>query len=318
MTYTKKGGAMYELVNRIVGGLPYKSVSLNAVAGATRGGFTSQVFSSIKTRKSFSGKIEKGKVFTVSIDGRYLFSDLITILHLPDNTNGRVETMLINRALKNAKFYVAISETTASEFKEKFGNKEVFVVKLGVDPHVQLPRDEHEGIVVSHVGGISEGDSRRLPMLQIPSVLRLAFPDKRITFTHIGGRDNSNEQALYKACIDNDIIPDFKSNVPTEEVWAAYAKSDLYIYMSTKEGYSLTPMEALMMGTPCLISDIAVHREIYGGIDGVNFVRNGDVSPQDVKNAYELGPSPKYREFALKRTWADTISEFDAVIRKVA
>jgi glycosyltransferase involved in cell wall biosynthesis len=39
---------------------------------------------------------------------------------------------------------------------------------------------------------------------------------------------------------------------------------DAYVFPSLKEGFSLTPMEAQYFGRACIISDIPVHREVYG------------------------------------------------------
>lgn len=43
-----------------------------------------------------------------------------------------------------------------------------------------------------------------------------------------------------------------------------YHGADCYVMPSKREGFSLTPLEAQSMGIPCLLSDIAVHKEIYG------------------------------------------------------
>jgi glycosyltransferase involved in cell wall biosynthesis len=44
------------------------------------------------------------------------------------------------------------------------------------------------------------------------------------------------------------------------------AGAGILISTSEQEGYGRPPMEALMLGTPVLVSDIAVYREVYGGI----------------------------------------------------
>ncbi|MCL4336592.1 MAG: glycosyltransferase [Candidatus Thermoplasmatota archaeon] len=320
MTYTRPGGAIRDFVKRVTSSIPYEEIKMDVIAGSSRGAFIGQVLSSIKIRMHIYRlkKKEKRNFLTISLDGRYLFADVSMVFHVPDNTNGFLERLMINYALKHSKFLISISDTTSAEILKRFGQLNIFTVKLGVDPRVKIPRTHHTGIVVSHIGGIAEGNSRRLPMLQIPEVLRLAFPGKKITFKHVGGRQNENEKAFLKKCLENDIVPEFSSNVGNEVIWNTYAESDLYIYMSKKEGYSITPMEALMMGTPCLISDISVHREIYGDKPGVKFAINDKVSPDDIKEAYAMGVSDSYREKAIERTWNDTMMELRGVFERIA
>jgi hypothetical protein len=64
------------------------------------------------------------------------------------------------------------------------------------------------------------------------------------------------------------------------ELNSAYRTAEAFICMSKKEGFSLPPMEAILMGVPLIIlSDIPVHREIYGKYS-VNFIspEMGDLS----------------------------------------
>lgn len=297
--------------------LPYESVVLDAVGGSTRGGFVGQVTSSMKARKTIGNSHNGKERLVISLDGRYQYSDMIVVHHLPESSANRIEKMLIMRALKHAKHCVAISNATAEELKEQFKEKDIFVVKNGVDLHEPITRKDHDGIFVSQIGGIAAGESRRKPMLQIPSLLRKAFPDDRVTLTHIAGRENENEQAFRKACEENGITPDFRTNVPKPDLWEIYANTDLYVYMSTKEGYSATPMEALSMGTPCLLSDIPIHREFYGDKDGVMFAQNWKVTPEKIREAYEQGISMSYRNKAVTRTWEDTAKDLDKVISEL-
>jgi hypothetical protein len=56
---------------------------------------------------------------------------------------------------------------------------------------------------------------------------------------------------------------------------ALYRSSLYYVFMSKEEGFSITPMEAILNGVPYVfLSDIPVHREIYGDLN-VNFVPLG-------------------------------------------
>lgn len=318
MTYNRIASAIPKYVKKITGALDFDSVEMNAVAGASRGGFVKQFTASIETRKLLKQKFPEQNLFTISLDNRYQYPDMTVVFHLPDRSNNFVEAKLIYRSIRHSDHVVAISDTTARDVESRFSKKDIHVIKIGLEAHEPVQRMEHSGIVVSQIGGISSGKSRRLPMLKVPGLLRKAFPNEELTFIHVGGRDNENERDLLEACKDHDINPEFRSGVSDEYIWDVYARSDLYVYLSTIEGYSLTPMEALSMGTPCLISDIDVHREVYDDKKGVSLVSNDKVTAQDIKEAYGMGTSLSYRKQALERTWDHTIKEYDKLIRDLA
>jgi glycosyltransferase involved in cell wall biosynthesis len=59
------------------------------------------------------------------------------------------------------------------------------------------------------------------------------------------------------------LLPGMSGYVSDEELVLLRKEAVGYVFPSLKEGFSLTPLEAQAVGLPCLISDIAVHREIY-------------------------------------------------------
>jgi glycosyltransferase involved in cell wall biosynthesis len=63
---------------------------------------------------------------------------------------------------------------------------------------------------------------------------------------------------------DKVVMPGRQTYVSDKEVIALRAGAEAYVFPSLKEGFSLTPMEAQVTGLPCVISDIPVHKEVYG------------------------------------------------------
>lgn len=55
-----------------------------------------------------------------------------------------------------------------------------------------------------------------------------------------------------------------RSYVPDAELRSLYAAARAFVFLSTYEGFGLTPLEALSAGIPTLVYDTAVSREIYG------------------------------------------------------
>jgi len=69
---------------------------------------------------------------------------------------------------------------------------------------------------------------------------------------------------------------DFLPPVPDEELGALYTHAAALVYPSLMEGFGLPPAEAMAYGTPVIVSDIPVFREIFG--DAPLFVQLGDAA----------------------------------------
>ncbi len=72
------------------------------------------------------------------------------------------------------------------------------------------------------------------------------------------------EEVVKEGLQDRILFPGMKAYVTDAEVVALRSKADLYVFPSLKEGFSLTPLEAMVVGLPCVISKIPCHEEIYG------------------------------------------------------
>jgi glycosyltransferase involved in cell wall biosynthesis len=101
------------------------------------------------------------------------------------------------------------------------------------------------------------------------------------------------------------------SNLSDLELHAVYAKATALITPSLMEGYGLVGLEALMVGTPVVASNIAVYREVYGK----NVTYFDPHSVPDLHRAL-LSVLKKPRPSPLKfaRTWDDVASDIAEVI----
>jgi glycosyltransferase involved in cell wall biosynthesis len=72
----------------------------------------------------------------------------------------------------------------------------------------------------------------------------------------------------------------FTGFITNEMLIENLAQASLLVQPSLYEGFGFPPLEAMVLGTPALISDIPVFREIYGDFP-VTFFRAGD--PEDLK-----------------------------------
>ena len=76
------------------------------------------------------------------------------------------------------------------------------------------------------------------------------------------------------------------------------------------EGYGLVGLEALMVGTPVVASNIPVYREVYG--DKVIYFDL--TSPKDLIRAIRVGANPCVRPFIFSRNWDNVAQEIAEVI----
>lgn len=62
---------------------------------------------------------------------------------------------------------------------------------------------------------------------------------------------------------DRVVMPGMSGFVPDGDTVSLRKEALVYVFPALKEGFSLTPLEAQYYGLPCVISDIACHREVY-------------------------------------------------------
>ena len=102
------------------------------------------------------------------------------------------------------------------------------------------------------------------------------------------------------------------SNLSDSELVNVYKHADVLVTPSLMEGYGLVGLEALMVGTPVIASNIPVYREVYG--DKVTYF--------DPKSSTDLvhvlvgaGSSrPKIHSLNFPRTWSDVAQDIAEVI----
>jgi len=94
----------------------------------------------------------------------------------------------------------------------------------------------------------------------------------------VGGKDNFRSKdreisSRLTAMEKHGVI--FTGHIQDSEKWLLLAESALLVQPSLYEGFAYPPLEAMLAGTPVLISDIPVFREVYGEFP-VTFFKKGD------------------------------------------
>lgn len=101
------------------------------------------------------------------------------------------------------------------------------------------------------------------------------------------------------------------SNLSDPDLVKVYQQAQLLVTPSLMEGYGLVGLEALMVGTPVIASNIPVYREVYG-----NKVNYFDPNSKDdlirvLKSSLSAGRVPKLK---FERTWDDVAREIGGII----
>lgn len=125
------------------------------------------------------------------------------------------------------------------------------------------------------------------------SVARLALP-----YSHVGMmRDESSYVEFLDAIYQDEMK--FYGFLPDFLVEALWKNADAYINLSSAEGFSLGPLEAILWRVPQIIlSDIQVHRELYEyaqttfvGMDEITRFLNGRKHDWDKIDVQEYSPN---------------------------
>ena len=118
--------------------------------------------------------------------------------------------------------------------------------------------------------------------------VKVADADPNVNLILLGG--GSQGQKFRQILMNGNVLDrvHFGGHVSQKDLPRWYHMADLYISPSHVDGSSVTLMEALASGLPCLVSDIAGNREwIRDGVNGWLF-RDGDVNDLAEKILYAI------------------------------
>ncbi len=135
------------------------------------------------------------------------------------------------------------------------------------------------------------------------SLLVGTFPGLRLLLLGGGSQEHVIRRIFQEAGVSDRVT--FAGHVPQEELPGYYQRADLYISPSHVDGSSVSLMEALACGLPCLVSDIPANQEwVHEGENGWLFP-DGDMNALAGKIALVLG-------------WRDSLIEIGQAARRTA
>jgi glycosyltransferase involved in cell wall biosynthesis len=150
------------------------------------------------------------------------------------------------------------------------------------------------------------------------------LPDARLV---IVGENRTHPYQDLEALIRNLQVADrieLRSYVTDDELLALYGQARAFAFLSTYEGFGLTPVEAIISGVPAVVYDSEVARETLSGL--AHFVAAGDVDAlasrlhamltavPDPDQQSALARAARSR-YPWTRTAADTLAALDEAAR---
>jgi glycosyltransferase involved in cell wall biosynthesis len=198
--------------------------------------------------------------------------------HLTSRVGLAARMWFYRRAFAKSRKIFTVSEFSKSRI-EHYSRKKVpvFVTNISVQP--ELLRWKKDGIrkkeTIIFIGNIKKHKGLNLLLEAFVSAKAQGLPHKLVI---IGNRENfRTADNLFMRKVDS-LDPEtvtFYESGNNEEFAEYLMQASLLVQPSLYEGFGLPPLEAMVLGTRALISDIPVFREIYGEFP-VTFFRAGD------------------------------------------
>jgi glycosyltransferase involved in cell wall biosynthesis len=186
------------------------------------------------------------------------------------------------RAYKKSKKIFTVSEFSKSRIQYHLGTKkQIIVTHSAIQPmflkyRANIPNIQKTQTIV-FVGNIKKHKGLDILLDAFRLSRNEGLPYKLVV---IGSKENfrTNDNSVLQKIdgLGNETVT-FTSFIYDEQIMEYLSTAALLVQPSLYEGFCLPPLEAMVLGTHVLISDIPVLKEIYSGYP-VTFFRSGDSS----------------------------------------
>lgn len=186
---------------------------------------------------------------------------------------------------------------TVSDFSRKrilhhfFRTSEIIVTHNGIAEHLlnvkkMIPYFDFPYFL--YVGNIKPHKGLKI-LLEAYQSIESRGTDKKLVI--VGNMDNFKTADTYiRSLIEKEVLSKnviFTGRVSDEELVSIMRYAVLLVQPSMYEGFGIPPLESMCLGTPVLLSDIPVFKEIYKDFP-VRYFRCGDVNDLAVKLQNQL------------------------------
>ncbi len=159
--------------------------------------------------------------------------------------------------------YICISHTVAKKiFQEHKENKKIHIVYCGVDSNlvekVKTKKTPQKTIIcVNRLVSYKRVND----VIAAFSIIRKKIPDVKLRIVGIG--EELKSLKIQARTLDVHSAVEFCGFIPDhQKVLSLIASSHVFCSASLVEGFGIAPVESLAVGTPVVLSDIPVHKEV--------------------------------------------------------
>ena len=171
--------------------------------------------------------------------------------------------------MNNADHIITVSDLTRRTVIEKYGidPAKVTTVHNAViplnDELLNLPRTDTKDKVITFLGRIT---MQKGPEYFVEAAAKVLQKKKNVRFVMAGGGDM--EQAMIKLAAKRNIADRFHFTgfLRGKEVYQMFRDSDVYVMPSVSEPFGISPLEAMEMGVPSIISKQSGCAEILDNV----------------------------------------------------
>jgi glycosyltransferase involved in cell wall biosynthesis len=182
---------------------------------------------------------------------------------------------LTRNAARRAGIVLTDSQFSAGEIRDLYGVPagRIAVIPVGVTARPPSAPVSREPMVL-YAGSLF--NRRNLPDL-IAAFARVALALPTASLVIVGDDRTWPPQPLAAIAASHGVSSkvEFRRYVSDEELASLYARASAFAFLSSYEGFGLTPLEAVSAGVPVVVADTPVAREVYG--DAATFVPLHDV-----------------------------------------
>jgi len=187
----------------------------------------------------------------------------------------------MKRAIRSSKTIFTVSEFTKKRIKEFFQTeRNIQVVYSAINKDLEryaqnkhIAKSDRNGIVF--LGNLKKQKGLHT-LIEALNILRQKNIEKKLTI--IGNMNfRSKDEGILEFINQNKDNITLISGANNQKVYDLISHAELLVSPSLYEGFGLAPLEAMYLGTPCIISDIDVYREIYNSFP-VTYFHVGDAN----------------------------------------
>ena len=211
----------------------------------------------------------------------YLTIHDVIFFDMPELTSklgGILRKIYYKLAYKKAEKIFTVSNFSKKRIEEHLGKeKKIIVTYNGVSKYI-LEKHNEEYIkkdYIIYVGNIKKHKGLKI-LLEAFKLIKET--DKTLKLVIVGNQNNFRTkdkeviELLENRNLHGDII--FTGYVDNKELKKLIAEAKILVQPSLYEGFGIPPLEALVLGTNILISDIEVFKELYSDIGDIFFKIN--------------------------------------------